>query len=125
MFVRSIRMISLSMIFMFVAFALEARACDHIAPAVTSGSRHQATSPEQALFDVTKPMDAVKVPWLDAPDVDGSMPRYCQSNVCCYLLALSPFPDLWAARGETVLALIATDRTLHSSEPDVPPPKAI
>jgi hypothetical protein len=122
---RSIRMIFVSMIFVFVAFALEAGACDHTAPAVSSADRHEATSPEQALLDVTKPIDAVQVAWLDSADVDGCVTRCCQSNVCCHLLTLSPFPDLWAARGEAGLALIATDGALHSSEPDVPPPKAV
>ncbi|UVC10509.1 hypothetical protein IHQ71_07910 [Rhizobium sp. TH2] len=124
MFARSIRMIFLSMIFVFAAFVLEAGACDHVAPAVASGDRHEATSPEQGLLDVTKPMDAVKVAWLDYPDVDG-VPRCCQGNVCCHLLALSPFPDLWSGGGEVVAALVATDGTPRSSEPDVPPPKAV
>ena len=125
MFARSIRMIFLSMIFVFVAFALEAGACDHVAPAVASGDRHEAISPAQGLLDVTKPMAAVQVAWLDSPDVDGCLPGCCQSNVCCHLLALSPFPDLWAAGGEVVAALVATDGTPRSSEPDVPPPKAV
>jgi hypothetical protein len=122
---RSVRMILLSMIFVFVAFALEAGACDHMAPAVASADRHEASLPEQALLDVTKPIDAVRVAWLDSADVNGCVTRCCQSNVCCHLMALCPFSDLWVAQGEAGLALVATDRALHSSEPDVPPPKAV
>ena len=114
---RSIRMILLSMIFVFVAFALEAGASDHMAPAVASADRHEASSPEQALLDVTKPIDAVRVAWLDSADVDGCVTRCCQSNVCCHLLALCPFPDLWPARGEAGLALVATDGALHRANP--------
>lgn len=125
MFARSIRLMLLSLILMVVACALEARACDDMDPAVASSDRHEATSPEQGLLDVTNAKEPKKGAWLDTHDVDGCLPRCCQSNVCCHLLALSPVPDLWSAGGEIVAALVATDGTPRSSEPDVPPPKAI
>jgi hypothetical protein len=118
-------MIFLSMIFVFVAFALEAGACDHMAPAVASADRHEAALRGQVLLDITKPIDAVQVSWSEPADADGCVTWCCQSNVCCHLMALFPFPDFWAAQGEAGLALVATDRALRPCEPDVPPPKAI
>jgi hypothetical protein len=122
---RSIRMIFLSMIFVFFAFALEAGACEHMAPAVASADRREAALPEHALLDVAKPTDAVLEAWLNSPDVDGCVTWSCQGNTCCHLLVLSPCPNLWAARGEAGLALFATDGSLHTGDPEVPPPKAV
>lgn len=122
MFARSIRMIFLSMIFVFVA-TFEARACDHVVAA--AGDRQEAISPEQVLIDVTKPMDVVQVTRMDSPDVDGCLPGCCNSNVCCHLIAVSPFLDLWSAGDEVFASSVATVGTPRSSEPDVPPPKAV
>jgi len=125
MFARFIRMILLSMIVMVVASTVEARACDQMAAAAASSGRHEASLPEQGLVDVMYPNHAIQVTGSESPDDDGCLPRCCQGDFCCHLMALSLCADLWSARDEDVTAIVATDGTTRSTEPDVPPPKVI
>lgn len=104
---------------------MDAKACDDMAAMVTSSDRQEASSPEQIVVDITKAVDSSEFAKADLRHVDGCVPRCCQESVCCHLMPISPFPDFWAGRGDDVVALVSTDGTVHSAEPDVPPPKTI
>lgn len=115
----------LSAILMIVGSVVDAKACDDMAAMVTSSDRQEASSPEQIVADITKAVHPSEFAKPDLHHVDGCVPQCCQGSVCCHLLPISPLPGFWAGHGDDVVALVSTDGTVHSAEPDVPPPKTI
>ena len=115
----------LSMILMIVASAVQAKACEHMTTATALSDHQEASSPKQGLADVVNSNDVAQANRSDAHDVDVCVPRCCQSNVCCHVMTIPPAPDFRWGRGENVMTFVATDGTPRSTEPDVPPPKAV
>lgn len=115
----------LSAILMIVGSVMDAKACDDMAAMVTLSDRQEASSPEQIVVVITKAVDSSEFAKADLHHVDGGVPQCCQGSVCCHLMPISPLPVFWSVHGDDVAGLVSTDGTVHSAEPDVPPPKTI
>ena len=118
-------MMLLATILLIVASAMEVSACEHMSPPVSSIDEVRATPPGRVSTSTAVTKDTAEVARSDFHDVDGCVPRCCQTDVCCHLIAMSPVPGFWSGRGGGVVALISTDGTVHSAQPDDPPPKTI
>jgi hypothetical protein len=116
-------MLLFSMIFMVVAFAVDARACDHMAPIAASDVHAKADYAQDATMAIAGVHETTEVARADLHDGDRCLPMCCQSNVCCHLILIPPVPDFSSARGNNIVALVAVTGTPRSTEPDVPPPK--
>jgi hypothetical protein len=123
---RSIRMMLLATILLIVASAMEMSACEHMSPPGSSIDQVGASPTERVSRStaIAKDDAAIVARW-DFHDIGGGVPRCCQTDVCCHFIATSSLPGLWAACGDEVVASLSTDGTVHSAEPDVPPPKAV
>jgi hypothetical protein len=125
MFARSIRMMLLLAILMVVASAVGARACDDMAAMVTSSDRQETLSPEQIVVDIAQAIEVFQVSKLALNDVGGCLPGCCQGSACCHLMPISPLADLSPPRGEKAVTIVTVGGKRRSTQPDVPPPKAI
>lgn len=125
MFARSVLMMLLSTILMIAASAMGASACEHMSLPFSSTDHVQASPPEIPSSTNAIRKDTAEVARSDSHDVDGCLPQCCQTNVCCHLIVTSPLPGFWSDCGDHVVALLSTDGTLRSTEPDVPPPKTV
>lgn len=124
MFERSILMMLLSTI-LIATSAMGASACEHMSPSVSSTDHVQAP-PSETLSTINAIRnDTAEAALADSHDADGCPAQCCQTNVCCHFIVTSPLQGFWSDRGNHVVALLSTDGTPRSTEPDVPPPKAV
>lgn len=114
----------LSTILMIVTSVMDVSACEHMSPPGSSNEHVLAFPMQKGSTFTAIAKDSAELAQSILHDVDGCIPQCCQHNVCCYVVTTSSIIAVWSERSDDVVALLSTDGTIRSTEPDVPPPKA-